>query len=49
LRSEESGRAARCVAILATQYSRVWLASLSNYTSTAHHMNHCLYASLRYN
>src|ERR1035438_3504220 len=28
-RSEESRRAARCVASFATQYSRVWLASLS--------------------
>jgi len=28
LRREGSGRAARCVASFATQYSRVWLASL---------------------
>src|SRR5439155_23181859 len=33
-RREGSGRAARCVAFLATQLSRVWLASLSNCTTT---------------
>jgi hypothetical protein len=33
LRSEGSGRAARCVAFFATQKSRVWLASFSNCTN----------------
>jgi|HubBroStandDraft_5_1064220.scaffolds.fasta_scaffold90390_2 hypothetical protein len=31
LRGEGSGRAARSVAFFAAQYSRVWLASLSNW------------------
>src|SRR5580698_6738404 len=34
LRSEGSGRAAPCVAYLATRYSRVWPASLSNLATT---------------
>jgi len=33
LRREGSGRAARRVALLATQKSRVWLASLLNYAT----------------
>ena len=34
MRSEESGRAARCVAFSATQQSRVWIASASNRPAT---------------